>query len=96
MKEIVIKIPEDEYNIAKYGQYGNINVDIVRKALANGTPLPEYHGRIIDESKINTVYTHTETNINNDIKCIRTKITRTDAPTIIEAEWSGAKREVEE
>lgn len=42
MIEIVIKIPEDEYNIAKYGQYGNINVDIVRKALANGTPLKEW------------------------------------------------------
>jgi hypothetical protein len=46
--ELVIKIPEDEYNIAKYGQYGNINVDTVRKALANGTPLPEHHGRLID------------------------------------------------
>jgi hypothetical protein len=48
MIEIVIKIPEDEYNIAKYGQYGNINVDIVRKALANGIPLPKGHGKIID------------------------------------------------
>ena len=46
--EVVIKIPEDEYNIAKYGQYGNINVDIVRKALANGVPLPKGHGRLID------------------------------------------------
>ena len=42
MMEIVIKIPENEYNIAKYGQYGKINVDIVRKALANGTPLAEW------------------------------------------------------
>lgn len=50
--ELVIKIPEDEYNIAKYGQYGNINVDIVRKALAHGTPLPKGHGDLKDISKI--------------------------------------------
>jgi len=40
--ELVIKIPEDEYNIAKYGQYGNINVDVVRKAIADGRPLKEW------------------------------------------------------
>lgn len=46
--KIVIDIPEDEYNLVKYGQYGNINVDIVKKAIANGTPLPDHHGRLID------------------------------------------------
>ena len=46
--QIVIDIPEDEYNIVKYGQYGNINIDIVRKAIAKGTPLPKGHGRLID------------------------------------------------
>ena len=50
--ELVIKIPEDEYNIAKYGQYGNINVNVVRKAIANGTPLPKGHGRLFDERDI--------------------------------------------
>jgi hypothetical protein len=53
--ELVIKIPEDEYNIAKYGQYGNINVDIVRKALANGTPLPKGHKALIDISNIDVI-----------------------------------------
>ena len=48
--ELVIKISEDEYNIAKYGQYGNINVDTVRKAIANGTLLPKGHGDLIDPS----------------------------------------------
>jgi hypothetical protein len=46
--QIVIDIPKDEYNIAKYGQYGNINVDVVRKAIAKGTPLPEGHGKLFD------------------------------------------------
>jgi hypothetical protein len=85
--ELLIKIPEDEYNIAKYGQYGNINVDIVRKAIANGTPLPKGHGRLIDaDALIDTLGCSDE-----DIyvkACIEE-----DAPTIIEAdmEESGDK-----
>ena len=50
--QIVIDIPEDEYNIVKYGQYGNINIDIVRKAIAKGTPLPKGHGRLVDADAI--------------------------------------------
>jgi hypothetical protein len=79
--KIVIEISEDEYNIAKYGQCGNINVDIVRKSLANGTPLPEHHGRIIDESQIRHIVCHTERELYGDkIRYVKT----TDAPTIIE------------
>lgn len=63
--ELLIKIPEDEYNIAKYGQYGNINVDIARKAIANGTPLPKGHGRlmILSEDKLE------KNQINLDFSC---------------------------
>ena len=50
--QIVIDIPEDEYNIVKYGQYGNINIDIVRKAIAKGTPLPKRHGKLFDVNDI--------------------------------------------
>lgn len=57
-------------------------------AIANGIPLSEHHGRIIDESKINEVYAYTEESINNNIKAICTTITHTDAPTIIEASES--------
>lgn len=78
--ELVIKISEDEYNIAKYGQYGNINVDTVRKAIANGTLLPKGHGRIIDESKIILPFLESET----DEKWVEIGIN--NAPTIIEAE----------
>jgi len=46
--QIVIDIPEEEYNIAKFGQYGNINTEIVRAAIKNGTPLPKGHGALID------------------------------------------------
>ena len=84
MKEIVIKIPEDEYNIAKYGQYGNINVDVVRKAIANGSPLPKCHGRLIDADDLyeNTEICHSDI---DGYACVRWKDIN-DAPTIIEAE----------
>jgi hypothetical protein len=60
-------------------------INSLYEALWNGVPLPKHHGRIIDESKINTVYTHTGESINyNGVKYTRTTITHTDAPTIIE------------
>lgn len=73
--EIVIKIPDEVYNIAKYGQYGNINVDVVRKAIADGTPLPEHHGRLIDADVIQKYQIDT---YGQGLKIID------DAPTIIE------------
>lgn len=80
--EVVIKISEDEYNIAKYGQYGNINVDVVRKALADGTPLPEHHGRIIDADALykSSRLCHTE---EDGTACVEWREIN-DAPTIIE------------
>lgn len=78
--ELVIKIPEDEYNIAKYGQYGNINVDTVRKAIANGTLLPKGHGDLIDSSY----------EVSTDGRTVY-DVCGYLAPTIIEAESEGEK-----
>lgn len=83
--KLIIDIDDEDYKrIQDIPDVFNSLTSRTYSAIRNGTPLPEHHGRIIDESKIHTVYTHTETNINNDIKSIRTIITRTDAPTIIE------------
>ena len=60
------------------------DTEAIATAIRNGTPLPEHHGRIIDESKINNVFYNTEEVIYNNIKAINTTITHTDAPTIIE------------
>jgi hypothetical protein len=46
--ELVIKIPEEKLNIIKNSIY---DPDIY-KAIANGTPLPKGHGRIVDIGKI--------------------------------------------
>ena len=63
--------------------YAIVNDDLfaIAKSIRNGTPLPKGHGRIIDESKINTIYCETEMELyGSKIRYIK----KTDAPTIIE------------
>lgn len=71
--KIVIDIEQELYEEILSRKYSKTRLE---KAVANGTPLPEHHGRIIDESKITKCYMP----INQlDVRGIRT-----DAPTIIE------------
>jgi hypothetical protein len=47
--ELVIKIPEKAYNALTHTEFdANLVVDEMRKAIANGTPLPKGHGELID------------------------------------------------
>ena len=69
--EIVINIPEYLYKAIQ--SYKNPTKE--ETAIANGTPLPKGHGRLIDESKIAIII---ETEDGDDFI--------TDAPTIIEAD----------
>lgn len=80
--KLIIDIHEKDYQSMKNG---HIPFSVLY-VIMNGTPLPEHHGRIIDESKINRVYAHKEEVINNNIKAINIEIMGTDAPTIIEAD----------
>ena len=95
--QIVIDIPEDEYNIAKYGQYGNINIDIVRKALANGTPLPKGHGRLIDENKLlenlKESANHHANNSREESLLYRDRVIVMEQPTIIDADKESEEKE---
>lgn len=80
--DLIVHISDEIYK--KYMDDRTHVTDILN-AVRNGTPIPEPHGRIIDESKIITVYTHTGESINyNGVKYMQTSITHTDAPTIIE------------
>lgn len=45
--ELVIKIPEEEYNFMKTQvAFGNTNP--LKMRIAYGTPLPKHHGRLVD------------------------------------------------
>jgi hypothetical protein len=48
--ELVIKIPEELYEAYKGRppMLGDAGMDMIAQAIANGTPLPKGHGRLID------------------------------------------------
>ena len=49
MKKIVIEIDDDFYNEILSRKYSKTRLE---KAVANGTPLPEGHGRLIDKTEL--------------------------------------------
>lgn len=53
--ELVIKIPEEQYNIIKSNLYDTFPAEMRKwglEAIRNGTPLPKGHGRLKDEDEI--------------------------------------------
>lgn len=83
--DIIIRIPEEEYNIIK-----NFKGPLTwsEHLIAKGIPLPKGHGKIIDESTITEVYTQeTEPREINGMPIYpRIEIIGTNAQTIIEAD----------
>lgn len=86
--KIVIDIDEKDYKrIKEISEVFNSLTSRAYKAIRNGTPLPEHHGRIIDESQIKHIECHTEQELcGTKIRYVKT----TDAPTIIEADTEGS------
>ena len=89
--KIVIDIDEDTYKDIKKGKVYSSMRDVPQEsvlAIANGTPLPKGHGRLIDADAIE--YTHAvarslDDGYNWNELCI-TENELYDAPTIIEAD----------
>ena len=86
--QIVIDIPEKRYkDILRIAEVQlDMRTDTVEQIIANGTPLPKSHGRLIDvEVFTNNVikYSHQST------KTIGQALA--DTPTIIEADKAGAE-----
>lgn len=76
--ELVIKIDEKAYNALTHAEFdANLVVNEMRKAIANGIPLPKGHGRLIDAD-----YEISTDGRTVDYECGYL------APTIIEADWS--------
>ena len=88
--ELVIKMPEEQYNMIllsdKTAMSECVSKEAMMYAIKNGTQLPEGHGRIIDESKVTSVYYHEEGGEPGSIAFRRIVIDGTNAPTIIEAD----------
>lgn len=80
--KIIIEIDDEYYEIINHAvkvEHSNFKPF---KIIANGTPLPKGHGRIIDESKIEVCEWVNE--LEEDYPKAST-----DAPTIIEADGGG-------
>ena len=86
--KILIDIPEEYYEIIKHDVKVNHNDFKPYEIIANGTPLPKGHGRLIDADAIK--YTHViarclKDGHNWNELCV-TEDELNDAPTIIEAD----------
>lgn len=95
--QIVIDIPEEEYEEIIYSE--DCGLHTLTRAIANGTPLPKGHGRLIDADEIDhymlpsekqdkkTWFTHSEAYRNAVIHFNHAMmLLRDNAPTIIEAD----------
>ena len=84
MPKIVININEEIYNGIKHGMRNRDDVENIMEQIENGTPLPKWHGRLIDVDALydSTKLCHTE---EDGTACVEWREIN-DAPTIIEAD----------
>lgn len=83
--ELVIKVPEDLYEAYKGRppMLGDVGMDMIAQAIANGIQLPKGHGRLIDADELT-----------KSILCKTFGLRSVDienAPTIVEADRSEEK-----
>lgn len=87
--EIVIDIPKEQYEdiCHNYVNYKNTVADRLLSAIAEGTVLPEKHGRLIDACAVcqNTKDTECDTCFHNDICNVY------HTPTVLKASSKGEK-----
>jgi len=83
--QIVIDIPKEEYEYLKAHHSHEV---FYGDAIANGTPLPEHHGRLIDADTLDECKEMMNTIMGECKYAVRMDDIR-NAPTIIEA--TGAK-----
>ena len=78
--QIVIEIPDNYKDMLGYS---NENIDVILRAVKNGTPLPEGHGRLIDADALCDYFWDNRSKLyaRKDLQAIIDH-----APTIIEAD----------
>lgn len=84
--QIVIDIDEELYEAYKDRppMLGDTGMDMIAQAIANGTPLPKGHGRLIDADAFKkNVCTYQQTGCGD---CKHSLCCPEDVPTIIEAD----------
>ncbi|MBR0090589.1 MAG: hypothetical protein IJP92_02705 [Lachnospiraceae bacterium] len=98
--KIVIDIPEELYKAYKGRppMLGDEGMDMIAQSIANGTPLPKGHGRLIDadriewygcnfEGSVACIDNNGNCDVCNHAECYAKQVR--DLPTIIEADKGG-------
>lgn len=83
--QIIIEIPEDEYNKICSGNFdtdGYFKMNL-KETFRNATPLPKKHGRLIDADDIKSYFSDRE---GGDFTAFHFYDAVENAPTIIEAD----------
>lgn len=87
--QIVIEIDEDLYEMCRDSLGDEDNIEGI---IANGTPLPKGHGRLIDADRFDVIsWQHTSDDFNNGVMWLTEQID--NAPTIIEADKERSDKE---
>ena len=74
MREVVIKIPEEEYEVIVNSE--DCGLHTLTRAIAKGTPLPKGHGRLIDADELNRTHKGDNWDLHKVLN---------NAPTVLEA-----------
>ena len=75
--QIIIDIPEIKYRQIIESRKMGFLLSVLENIIANGTPLPKRHGRLIDADDIDNI---TVVHNTKDV------LVRLDAPTVLEAD----------
>ena len=90
--QIVIEISKEEYELVRHGNKSPLTELELMNAVANGTPLPKGHGRLIDGDKVlDDIEKQYPASVSETDKCKRyARLVYywavKNAPTIIEAD----------
>ena len=84
--QIVIDIPRKVYNALKHIDFdASLVVNEMRNSIANGTPLPKGHGRLIDADELYLdIQTDEKMRLGEHLEWVKERFDR--APTIIKAD----------
>lgn len=94
--QMVIEIPEEEYELVRHGNKSYTTELELMNAVANGIPLPEHHGDLVDRDtievlRIGNIKREYDKGFDAGVTCMVNRIL--DAPTILEADKEGDANE---
>ena len=94
--ELIIKVPEDQYELIRRSSESNacamaVSKEMLMYAVAHGKELPKEYGRLVDADALNITTIETDDFSGNEILDVVMKEDLDSAPTIIESNMEKQK-----